>query len=441
MNLPPDSGQDSPNETPVKVDTRQANTPTKAFVVGPGIVMAATGLGAGDLVAATVSGAKFGVAILWVAVLGAALKLALNEGLARWQLATQTSLIAGWIKHLPSWVHWYFLGYLVLWSFLVAAAIMAACGIAAHALFPQLSVAAWGLLHSLTAAILVVFFNYQYFERLMKLLIALMFVVVLYAAFKLHPPLGLLLNSLLIPTIPENSIQYLLGVIGGVGGSVTLLCYGYWISEKNWLGVHYVKVVRTDLSIAYALTGLFAVAIIIIAAQLHPDMVKGPAIVVAMADEVGGAIGTFGRWCFLLGFWGAVFSSMLGVWQGVPYLFEDLMQHKKPINLSADTDTDTDTKANTQSSKSHSRYYSLFLFFLTIPPASMLLLDKPVWLIILYSIAGAFFMPFLAITLLYMTNMKKWMGDLKSGKLSNTFLGIALILFVLLLVKKFIGYF
>ena len=50
-------------------------------------------------------------------------------------------------------------------------------------------------------------------------------------------------------------------------------------------------------------------------------------------------------------------------------------------------------------------------------------------------------MPFLAITLLYMTNMKKWMGDLKSGKLSNSFLGIALILFVLLLVKKFIGYF
>ncbi|PCI52149.1 MAG: iron transporter [Moraxellaceae bacterium] len=422
MSPPPDSGQDSPNKTP-----------TKAFAMGPGIVMAATGLGAGDLVAATVSGAKFGVVILWVAVLGAVLKLALNEGLARWQLATQTSLITGWIQHLPTWVHWYFLGYLVLWSFLVAAAIMAACGIAAHALFPQLSVAAWGILHSLTSAVLVGFFNYQYFERLMKLLIALMFVVVLYAAFKLLPPLGLLFSSLLIPTIPENSIQYLLGVIGGVGGSVTLLCYGYWISEKNWLGADYVKVVRTDLSIAYALTGLFAVAIIIIAARLHPDMVKGPAIVVAMADEVGRAIGTFGRWCFLLGFWGAVFSSMLGVWQGVPYLFEDLMQHKKPLNLNA--------KANTQPFKSRSRYYGLFLLFLTLPPASMLLLGKPVWLIIVYSVAGAFFMPFLAVTLLYMTNNKQWMGDLKSGGLSNIFLGISLILFILLLAKKFIGYF
>ncbi len=32
--------------------------------LGPGIVIAATGLGAGDLIAASVAGAKYGVAIL-----------------------------------------------------------------------------------------------------------------------------------------------------------------------------------------------------------------------------------------------------------------------------------------------------------------------------------------------------------------------------------------
>ena len=52
--------------------------------LGPGIVIAATGLGAGDLIAASVAGAKYGVAILWAAVLGAILKFTLNEGLARW---------------------------------------------------------------------------------------------------------------------------------------------------------------------------------------------------------------------------------------------------------------------------------------------------------------------------------------------------------------------
>jgi hypothetical protein len=56
--------------------------------VGPGLVIAATGLGAGDLIAASVAGAKFGTTILWAAVLGAIMKYVMNEGLTRWQLAT-----------------------------------------------------------------------------------------------------------------------------------------------------------------------------------------------------------------------------------------------------------------------------------------------------------------------------------------------------------------
>jgi len=47
--------------------------------IGPGIVIAATGVGAGDLIAASVSGARFGTTILWAAVIGAII----NENLAR----------------------------------------------------------------------------------------------------------------------------------------------------------------------------------------------------------------------------------------------------------------------------------------------------------------------------------------------------------------------
>jgi len=34
-------------------------------------------------------------------------------------------------------------------------------------------------------------------------------------------------------------------------------------------------------------------------------------------------VGPAARWAFLVGAWGAVFSSLLGVWQSVPYLFAD----------------------------------------------------------------------------------------------------------------------
>ncbi len=54
-------------------------------IVGPGMLVAATGVGGGDLAAATISGAQPGVAILWAVLLGAFFKkTVLNEGLTRW---------------------------------------------------------------------------------------------------------------------------------------------------------------------------------------------------------------------------------------------------------------------------------------------------------------------------------------------------------------------
>ena len=40
---------------------------------------------------------------------------------------------------------------------------------------------------------------------------------------------------------------------------------------------------------------------------------------------LGAVAGPIGKWTFLVGFWGAVATSMLGVWQGVPYLFADFV--------------------------------------------------------------------------------------------------------------------
>ena len=66
---------------------------TLLATIGPGILVAATGVGAGDLATATFTGTKLGTAILWAVVVGAVLKYVLNEGLTRWQLATGTTLI------------------------------------------------------------------------------------------------------------------------------------------------------------------------------------------------------------------------------------------------------------------------------------------------------------------------------------------------------------
>ena len=71
--------------------------------VGPGLLIAATGVGAGDLATAGFAGARLGVIVLWAIVLGAAMKFVLNEGLARWQLSSGTTLLEGVANHVGRW--------------------------------------------------------------------------------------------------------------------------------------------------------------------------------------------------------------------------------------------------------------------------------------------------------------------------------------------------
>ena len=397
---------------------------------GPGIVIAATGVGAGDLIAASVSGARFGSAILWAAIIGAVIKYVINENLARWQLVTGTTLLEGWIQKLPRFIAVYFLLYLLLWSFIVAGALISATGLAAHAIFPAVSVEVWGMLHSIIAVVIVWFGSYRRIERMMKLLIALMFMVVIICAVKLMPSASELFAGMFIPTLPDGSIVFVLGVIGGVGGSVTVMSYGYWIREKQWQGAEYIPQCRTDLSVAYLLTGLFGLAVMVIAAGVKPEVVQGSKMILGVADHLETSVGSYARWLFLIGFWGAVFSSMIGVWDGVPYLFTDFMQVRRQGEVSGEIVNYAKTP-----------YYRVYLLYLAIPPMILLAFGKPVWLVVIYSVAGAFFMPFLALLLFYMNNRSDWLKSYTNGNAMNTLLLASILLFTYLLLEKVMRYF
>lgn len=102
-------------DQPVHVATDDAQVRPRWRFVGPGLVVAATGVGAADLVATLVAGARYGYALLWVAVLGAILKVILVEAAGRYSLATERSIFEGW-RSLGRWTTWYFAPYIVIWG-------------------------------------------------------------------------------------------------------------------------------------------------------------------------------------------------------------------------------------------------------------------------------------------------------------------------------------
>lgn len=435
-------------------------------LLGPGIAVAATGVGAGDMISGTVAGAQFGTVLLWAALYSAILKYVLNEGIARWQLATGTTLLEGWVERLGRPMRKYlitylfgwncllsFLIYLIGWSFLVGGGLISACGIAGHTMFPALSVNAWAILHSLAGAALVLWGRYSAFEGAMKVLIGIMFVSILGSACLLLPDLPAVVRGLAVPSMPAGSTKSILSVIGGVGGSLTILCYGYWIREAGRKGPGWLRGTRFDLGAAYAFTGLFGISVIILSAQVHPEAAKGAGIMLGLADRMEAALGPAGRWALYLGFWGAVASSLLGVWQGVPYMFADFVTLLKrlrdeersahipryyrvilfivafPSMLLLSLLERVSDEVRIGSVRTDSRYYRLFLLFLTFPPMLLLAFEKPVTVVLAYAVVGALFMPVLAGTLLYMNTRRAWVGDLRSGWIINLLLVLALLVF------------
>lgn len=390
---------------------------------GPGMVVAATGLGAGDIVAAAVAGAEYGTTLLWAVVAGGALKFCLNEGIGRWQLLTGSTLLEGWIAHLPKFITGYFFLYLLFWSFMVAAAMMAATGLAAYALWPVFSVTTWGLLHAVIGYAIVLTGAWRLLELLMKGFMVLMFVTVLTCAVLVLVQTPGVLGGLFRPGLPDGSLTAVLSVMGGVGGSVTLMSYGYWMQEAGWKGAQWLRTMRWDLGVAYGLTALFAMAIVVLAAGIRPEIVGGNNMAVALADQLVPYTGTTGKWLFLAGFWGATFSSLIGVWHGVPYLFANFLLHyrqRTPVLASAESITRTAP-------------YRGYLTAMCFLPMLLVVLGRPVWIVVLYAVTGAFFMPLLAALLLYLNSVRRWLGAAGNGVAMQVCLWLCLVLFGYLL--------
>ena len=380
------------------------------LILGPGLLVAATGVGTGDLATGSFAGSMLGTAILWAVLLGAFLKFIVTEGLARWQLATGTSILEGVARNLGRLPMLIFVPYLVLWSFFTASAMMSGCGVTLHALIPifehvETGKIFFGTLSSIVGIGLVYAGGYRLFEKIMTVSIVLMFVTVVLTAALLWPGTGAVLQGILLPSIPDFSgsgLTWTVALIGGVGGTVTILSYGYWIREEGRTSRDDLAICRIDLGSAYIMTAIFGMSVVIIGSQIEVSG-SGAMLIVAMADQLGIALGSFGRWMFLIGAAGAVFSSLLGVWQATPYIFADSWRlfRNPPDKLG-----EIVPSKNPDTSAPIYRYYLLALGL--IPMLGLFFSFREVQK--LYAITGAFFVPLLALALLLLNSRKKWVG-------------------------------
>src|SRR5690606_30405340 len=146
-------------------------------LVGPGLVVAATGVGAADMVATLAAGSRFGYTLLWAVVVGVLLKIVLVEGAGRYTLATGFTIFEGW-RSLGRWTTWYFGPYIIVWGFVSGASAMSSTALPLAALFPQVPLTVWAILMGLLGLAMVWFNRYAVFEKITAALVGIMFVTV-----------------------------------------------------------------------------------------------------------------------------------------------------------------------------------------------------------------------------------------------------------------------
>jgi Mn2+/Fe2+ NRAMP family transporter len=397
-------------------------------IVGPGLVVAATGIGAGDLVATLVAGSRFGYALLWAAVLGVVVKIALVEGAGRFSLATGRTIFEGW-RQVGRWAVVYFGVYVVVWGLSYGAAAMSSTGLALNALVPALDVRWWAMIAGVLGAALVWFGRYGFFEKLMAVLVGVMFVTVVGSAVATVPNLGEVVGGL-VPRIPDGAVVYTLGLAGGVGGTITLAAYCYWLAEKGWTTPRWMRVMRIDNAAAYVVSGVFVIAMLVVGAELLYSsglaLADGEGGLVELADVLADRYGAFLGHLFLVGFFASSFSSVLGVWHGVSLMFADFVATVRGV------------PAGDPRRGAGGRYYKAYVLWLTFPPMLLLLLDRPIALVVAYGALGAFFMPFLAVTLLVLLNSRTVPRQWRNRAWLNVVLGLIAAMFVVLGVNELV---
>ena len=281
----------------------------------------------------------------------------------------------------------------------------------------------FGVLHSILGAVLVWFGTYRFLERFLGFLVAGMVAVVVVTGLMIGGDLDAILAGLTLPRVPDQpeATAWTLALMGGVGGTLTVLCYGYWIRERGRRTLKDLQRCRWDIAASYAVMAMFGIAMVIIADGMTLSG-KGATLVVDLANRLGEQVGSTGRLLFLWGAWAAVFSSLVGVWQAVPYLFADfwtLIENRESLDAEHFRAYEVDSKG---------WVYRGYLLALTLVPLLGLRYDFQL-VQKLNSVFGALVMPMLALALLLLNGRSKWVGEAACNRWPTNVALVAVLLF------------
>lgn len=331
--------------------------------IGPGIILAGSIVGSGELVATTSLGAKYGFVFLWLILFSCVIKVFVQIELGRYAISSGKPTL-GALNELPGprfrahWLVWWWFGMLIATVFQLGA-MVGLVGQAVNLAFPQVStwivetlssqqnsvaryLAAeiqarpeqpWSALTALCAVVLLLSGGYRRIERLTTVLVAGVTLITMTCVLALpwtdYPIRLSELQAGLMLGVPAAGITLAFSAFGitGVGAS-ELYSYPYWCLEKGYAryvgprspdpawaarAKGWIRVMYLDAWVSMVVFTIATVSFYFLgAAILHPQRLepKGPAMIATLSEMYVPVFGAWTKILFLLGAWAVLFKTL-----------------------------------------------------------------------------------------------------------------------------------
>lgn len=388
--------------------------------LGPGIITAALVFGPGSLTLTSKLGSLYGYDLFWVVVVATVLMLSFTSMGARIGLATNQSLLQTFKAKWGSWAS-ILTG---LGIFFVCASFQAGNSIGAGLSFAETfntSPDPWIIGISL-AAIALLFFKsfYNTLEKVMMIMVGLMMVSFIVTLAVAQPNLAAVMAGL-EPEVPSGSSLLIIAMVASSFSIAGAFYQSYLVQAKGWKRTEVADVKRESYT-GIVILGLISSMVLLSAgAILHPQ-----GIAINAATDMGKALEPlYGNWAtgvFMLGLFGASFSSLIGNATIGGTLFADALSLGSDLNSKV--------------------VKSLIMLVIIIGAAVAIAFGKlPLELIVFAQGVTVFVVPFIGIALFLVANDKKIMGDLVNKTPSNVTGIIGLLVLAFLAISNFYNLF
>lgn len=319
--------------------------------LGPGLVMAATAIGASHLVLAPTAGAAFGWQLLWLIPFVHLFKYPAFDFGPRWAVATGSSLLDGYAE-IPGprgWALWTFLLGTVVQGVTVLAGVLAVAAAVAWAAVPAIPPLGWSAILGSVATWILWSGRFDALSALSKwMLLALAAMTTV--AFLATPPPPSAWVELARPSLPDGSIVLVAAILGWMPTGLDVsVWHSMWALERReaWserAGAdadappdrRVLGVALTDLGAGYGVSLLLAVMFLALGvAVLRPtgEVPQGAEVAVTIARLYTDVLGSWAFVPFLIAAFVGMYSTTLGVLDGFPRAFAGTVRRLFPTAI------------------------------------------------------------------------------------------------------------